>query len=123
MTENNNIAKNFTIEGIYGEVNYHRVLSDKEAETSKYAYREINTQTGVKGESEYNIEGLPSEITKDDYFKMALLDVLRGIKDEIRKDSYVNIKSPNISIERYVDEALSKLSEDIKANTLKGISF
>jgi hypothetical protein len=115
--ENNNIAKIYDIYGIYGSIE-HLMQSPKQNEDKiSYDCCERDIKTGEKISVSEDINGLPDGITKDDYFKMALLKVLGEIRDEIRKDSYVNIKSPSINIDACVDEAVKKLVSTLDKNS------
>lgn len=96
MEKNNDnlLVDQIYLQGIYGETDIHRLKNSNFCEDDSNLYhngRHLKVSTNETVES-YANDGLPEGITKDDYFRIALLNVLRDINDNLKSDKYVSVK-------------------------------
>ena len=71
----------YVIDGKYGRVEFN-ILEEQKGKDTTYDWCEYDRiGDSVINQSEDFIAGLPEGITKDDYFRMALLSVLRSLKN------------------------------------------
>lgn len=92
------------IDGIYGNVR----CSAYDADNFKHSTVKIDTKTGLYITEPEEGEGLPNGMTRDDYFRIALLSVLNDISKSLEKDAYVNVKNLEL------DKVILKLCETLE---------
>ena len=99
----------YFIDGIYGHIEFPTFSivenqEDVKATWSKYEDRNSETGEDIEGTRVDFEDGLPLNIDKDDYFRMALLEVLRSIDKKLGNDNYVKVKEPiNVTINNTKD--------------------
>lgn len=94
----------YWIQGIYGhvEIPICDIVENQDGVKATWDKRcDVDFETGeeIEGTDATFEDGLPLGLTKDDYFRIALLDKLGNIADALRGDNYVKVKEPiNVTI-------------------------
>ena len=95
------------INGIFGEVTYSDIDLDGEYYASRHSSEERSINTKETISSIDDVNGLPENISMDDYFKMALIQKLDNIEKKLNAPQNIIM---NVSLGDISDDAFSKLA-------------
>lgn len=104
--------KNYTIDGKFGRVELN-ILEQQKGKDTTHNWMVLDEDSRYVDKGEEFVEGLPDDLSFDDYFKMALLGAIRGSKNATYKNGN-EIKDLNNNMKEIVSQ-LSTINNNINS--------